>query len=89
MDKQIELEHLTTAYYLEDRILNLNKELDRLNHNVPEAPKEPMKRLIEPVKPIKPLEPVKINPQKIKLLNYPNIKPPQIKSPSTWKKAIP
>ena len=40
MDKQIELEHLTTAYYLEDRILNLNKELDRLNHNVPEAPKE-------------------------------------------------
>lgn len=89
MDKQIELEHLTTAYYLEDRILKLNKELDRLNHNVPEAPKEPMKRLIEPVKPIKPSEPVKINPQKVKLLNYPNIKSPQIKSPSTWKKAIP
>lgn len=88
MDKQVELEHLTTAYYLEDRILKLNKELESLKHNVPEAPKEPIKRLIEPVKPIRPEEPVKPQLKKINLLKYPDIKPPVVKSPATWKKGI-
>lgn len=43
MSRQEELENLTTAYYLEDTLLILNRDLNELNHNIPKAPRQPLK----------------------------------------------
>ena len=79
MSRQEELENLTTAYYLEDTLLILNRELNELNRNMPRAPKQPLK----------PTEPMEMEPQKVQLIQYPQIQPPQIKTPSNWKKGLP
>ena len=55
MSRQEELENLTTAYYLEDTLLILNRELNELNRNMPRAPKQPLK----------PTEPMEMEPQKV------------------------
>lgn len=69
MSRQEKLENLTTAYYLEDTLLILNRELNELNRNMPRAPKQPLK----------PTEPMEMEPQKVQLIQYPQIQPPQIK----------
>lgn len=79
MSRQEELENLTTAYYLEDTLLILNRDLNELNHNIPKAPRQPLK----------PTEPMEMTPQKVQLKQYPQIQPPYIKTPSNWKKGIP
>lgn len=79
MSRQEELENLTTAYYLEDTLLILNRDLNELNHNIPKAPRQPLK----------PTEPMEMTPQKVQLKQYPQIQPPYIKAPSNWKKGIP
>ena len=60
MSRQEELENLTTAYYLEDTLLILNRELNELNRNMPRAPKQPLK----------PTEPMEMEPQKVQLIQY-------------------
>ena len=71
MSRQEELENLTTAYYLEDTLLILNRDLNELNHNIPKAPRQPLK----------PTEPMEMTPQKVQLKQYPQIQPPYIKTP--------
>ena len=57
MSRQEELENLTTAYYLEDTLLILNRELNELNRNMPRAPKQPLK----------PTEPMEMDKNTVKL----------------------
>ena len=70
MSRQEELENLTTAYYLEDTLLILNRDLNELNHNIPKAPRQPLK----------PTEPMEMTPQKVQLKQYPQIQPTKERS---------
>lgn len=78
MSREEELEVVTTAYFLEERISELQRDKEQLYDNKPH----------KPTKPTMPKEPAQPEKVEISPLPYPTITPDQIQMPGKWKRVL-